>query len=1563
MKSSLRQSFIFRASLAVLLVAAAGAAVTAHGELPSWIRQIETGSRLQAVFFRLMSLPGGATLGRRPPRETVPALSELIGAQSNNAELYSLRALEEEQQLNFTAAESDWKRYVQDAADKPTAQLALADFYHRRLRPTDEISALSAVTQAPTPPAEALGAVTAQRSWTAFERIFSVIEQQALPPEVAIAQYRAWIARYPHEASLYVRFFQFLLRQKNYSAATSLITDYQQQFAGDAIFPVKARALLEYSQGSVEKGLAVYEQSFEPLWPPELVQGYFELLKQTHTLRKFRDRVRAELAANPRSLGAAVRFFYYYQQQGDLAGAQRAITEFRLAKDADKSAWTANELSVCARLLAAIHSYPEAARFYFALYNSKEADAPERALAGLADILLTAPEQPIRFGTTNLSLYSDIATLDQGPGFLNGILSLILNSTGPAYQFSEAETRAVPYFHRARAAELLAVLDQRFPNSKSRPELHAKLIEYYSRAAQADAVIQAGKAFLTAFPSAPERTKVALLMADAYARLGNQQEEFAIYDSVLRELAAASQQVPLGEHAGGSGDTSQHGELSPDQPERTAEQPPEPSPNRPPQASAQALNLGPAVKAAPAGPRSQEYARVLERYLARLVSLKQINQAIAVLRREIDRNPNDPGIYQRLATFLDQNQLGAEQEEVYRRAIAQFQSPSWYDKLARFYIRQKRDAEFETLTKDVVKTFKGTDLEQYFTGVVNGRSPELYLRVNQYAHDRFPHDPVFVRNLLQAYSLKQTQNLPAWEALLRTHWAESESLRNQFFEFLSRTGKLNTELASLRDSPEAQRQQWPQMASANPLAAQFLAAGEIWRSHFEAAAPVLRALAGEYPADVDIGRRASALYRSLAYFDPAATDVAAGIEKDLLAAAPTSVDTLTRIGDIYADRERFADAAPYWNRIPQVAPGNSSGYIEAATIYWDYFDFPYALRVIREGRQKLSDPDFAAYESGAIRENQRDYPAAVAEYVRAVQTAHGSVSAENRLLQLARRTGSKLLVDQATAQILEGRDPSLAAIRLRMSVLQALERSRDVPLLLDALVERTNSLEFAEQIRSLAQQKSYEGVRRHALEKQASLTADPVERMQLRYALVRLYEAQREIPAAQRIVEEEYRQNPKILGVVRATVDFYWRTQRQEKAIEILQQSANEAYPALAATFNYEAARKATEAGQFPLAHDLLAHLLQQEPYNAQYLAAMADAYSQAGDDQGLLRFYSDEIERFRTATVPAAEKTARIAALRRGLIPALTRLQQYTAAIDQYVELINTYPEDDGLAGEAAFYAARYDRRRQLTGYYEKATADSPRNYRWPMVLARIRTNLEDFPGAIEAYAKAITVRPDRVDLRAARASLLERLIRFEEAAADYQRLYELSYQDPRWMRKVAEIRARQGRPDAAVDALRAGLITGRPETPAAYFEVARQLESWDMLTPAREFAEKGAKLAGSDLLAVSELHSGARLYARILTRLRQQNVAFARLQQAVSDAGAVLPVLEQQVAKQGIASVADADARRRTATIRKQNAQNGLAGALRGMGDAAQRYFTPEEKVGFEQFLKPEKHRHGRS
>src|SRR5208283_985531 len=216
-------------------------------------------------------------------------------------------------------------------------------------------------------------------------------------------------------------------------------------------------------------------------------------------------------------------------------------------KEKGNAEWNSQELYTLAKLNEGIRNYPEAARYYYALYNTNDqANAPELALAGLINDLLDAPEQGVRIGSGEISMYRDIGSMDRGPGFLNGVLSLVMNTTSPAYAYSEEERRAVPYFHRAEAAQLIRLFEARFPNSKLRAGLRGRLIETYSAYGESAAVIREGQQFMQTFPSAPNREQVGLLLADAYARENRTQEEFALYDTELEELAKRADGVPLG---------------------------------------------------------------------------------------------------------------------------------------------------------------------------------------------------------------------------------------------------------------------------------------------------------------------------------------------------------------------------------------------------------------------------------------------------------------------------------------------------------------------------------------------------------------------------------------------------------------------------------------------------------------------------------------------------------------------------------------------------------------------------------------------------------------------------------------------------------------------------------------------------------------------------------------------------------------------------------------------------------------------------------------------------------
>jgi Flp pilus assembly protein TadD len=1430
--------FFPKAAGAALLIA--GGCFAARAELTKWAEGISAGNRLEAVFFRSVLLPTGSVPVRRPPKETRQALTTLIGKTANDAELYSLRALEAEQQLDFTAAELDWKKYAETAADQGASRLALADFYHRRIRAREEFNTLIPASFAPAPASEKLLPVREQRPWKTFQRSIDVVEQAQLDPLLAVGQYTQWIARYPAQKSLYRNFFAFLMSHELYDIAGEAIASYKKAVPADEEFPLEATAELLAKTGSPARALEVYDRSFQPLWPDSLVKQYFDLLKQSNGLRAYLEKARAGVAANPTDLASAARIFHYWKQQNNLPPADRALAEFRQRKESKRSAWTSQELLTLARLYESSHNYDEAARNYYALYSKADASA-STALAGLAQLLLSAPEQSIRFGSGNLTMYRDVATMDPHPGFLNGALSLIFNSTNPRDHYEQEELSAGPYFRRARAADLVALFESRFPNAPERADLRERVIEAYAVHGASDAVIRAGTKFLTDFPNAPNRTSVALRVADAYARTNQTAKEFALYDALLIELAKRADNIPLGA--------------------LPAPKPARPE-NGPPMPQYDAL-------------RSPDYARVLDRCVARLVSLKRTRDALAIYRREIDRNPSDPGLYDTLAAFLEQNDMGAEIEAVYQRAIAQFQDHSWQHKLARWYLREKRQADVARLTRDVVKIFSGTELDGYFREIVTpGRpvGPALYLQLNLYAHQRFPHYLQFARNLLAAYSTPPTADNAAFDAILRRHWYDAEDLRMRFFERLSRTGRLDAELSLIRTSnPAASAGKWDEAVNQSPAAVRLLAEGEAWRCHFESAAPMFSAVESLYPADRAIGVRTAALYRSLGTLEPSLTDTAVAVEEKLNQADPRDRQALTAIGEIEADREHFEKARAAWDRLAQIEPAKPDGYLEAATVFWDYYRYDDALRLIEEGRKRLKQDSLFAYEAGAIRENQRSYDQAVREYARGAIAQPGS-NAEQRLLLLARRPALRPRIEQLTQSLVSDRNPQPGPLQLRIALLRSENRRDDLEAFLLNTASRTTSLEVLTQIAAAARVDGFPKAQQASIEKQIALMTDPVEKMRLQLALARFEEGQGLAAQGAAVVDALYREHPAILGVVRAAVDYHWRGKDSKRAIDILEEASARSSAAYREPFLVEAARKAIDAGEYTRARAIVGNLQTiGQPDRPEYIALKAETYARQGDDRGLRTFYDTTIRNLSNdKTIPAQQRTGQIAAIRRSLIPVLTRVKDYSAAIDQYIEILNRFPDDDALVREAALYAQQNGVARKLHDFYAKTAADSPKEFHWPMILARVETQMEDYPSAVASYTRAAAIRPDRPELIRERLSLEERLLRFEDAATSAQKLYDLTYRNPSWMEKLAELRARQGRNADAMAALTKAWIDGRSDSAVNYLTAAQKLESWGMLPEALKFAEQAMKRAPEDAV---------KIWARILARQQQYEVVLARM------------------------------------------------------------------------------------
>jgi len=706
-----------------------------------------------------------------------------------------------------------------------------------------------------------------------------------------------------------------------------------------------------------------------------------------------------------------------------------------------------------------------------------------------------------------------------------------------------------------------------------------------------------------------------------------------------------------------------------------------------------------------------------------------------------------------------------------------------------------------------------------------------------------------------------------------------------------------------------------QALASNPAAVQFAAEAEVWLSHFEAAAPAMKALADAYPGRSPFAARASSLYRSLAAYDPGNTEIAVSLAGYEQRSNPRNRDILAKIGDIYADRELFGRARTFWERMTEAQPNQREAYLDLATVYWDYARYDDALRWIASARTKFGNSALFAYQAGAIYEAKRDYQNAVREY--AADALQSPGAANTRLIRLLSRPRVRDIIERETAAALAS-NPSPRAVALRLSVLEAEQRRLDIEALLQARVEAEKSASELTSLQETARRLGFDKIEERACERQAAITNDPVDKMRLTFVRVRLLESKKDIAGAARIVDSLYHENSLILGVVRGAVDFHERNHQDTEAIDILLDAAKHARSDLAEQFTLEAAHIATEANRLDQARALLSNLLTADPLRVEFHAAMADTYLQAKDDRGFSNYQLAVIQKIKQSKLTPAQRVERIAAIRRSLIGAFDRLKDPAGAVDQYIEVLNSYPEDEALTKEAAIYAASHNQGARLTAFYRKTMSDAPRDYRWPIVLGRIETVTEDYSAAIADYEQAIKARPDRADILEAKARLEERLMRFDESIKSYGRLYELAYRNPQWLIKIAELHARSGQASEAVSALKTAIIGARKETTDADFNIAEKLESWHIMTAAVNFADNGARLDGDALFADSN-HAVA--YARIMTRARRIEAILARL--------GTHPNADQQVAQ--------------------------------AAGKIITEIYTPDEKARFEQALRAQAARGG--
>ena len=128
-------------------------------------------------------------------------------------------------------------------------------------------------------------------------------------------------------------------------------------------------------------------------------------------------------------------------------------------------------------------------------------------------------------------------------------------------------------------------------------------------------------------------------------------------------------------------------------------------------------------------------------------------------------------------------------------------------------------------------------------------------------------------------------------------------------------------------------------------------------------------------------------------------------------------------------------------------------------------------------------------------------------------------------------------------------------------MLTAQDRRTDLEQFLLSVADRSTSLDVQQYLDSTAATYGFDPVAERSKARLVALTTDPVERMQAQLAFGRYLEGRHDLTAAGRLADDLYSNNPTVLGVVRATADFYWRNKNSKRSIDVLVQAAARAQP------------------------------------------------------------------------------------------------------------------------------------------------------------------------------------------------------------------------------------------------------------------------------------------------------------------------------------------------------------------------------------------------------------------
>jgi tetratricopeptide (TPR) repeat protein len=1411
-----------------------------------------------------------------PTAEARNRLAELLTRRPKEPRVLLALARLDEKLGRYDLAESETGEYATLAGESFDALEESARFQHRRALFEKEAATLERM----------LGVAPNEERGVVLERLTRLAESRKLARYLSPEFFERVIAERPSDFRVVAGYIGRLVEEKNAAAALDAVRRYRERFPSRRrFFLEKEVSILDAAKRSREAE-AVYTQAFDPFWPDDLSEQFYDFLRDHDRYRAYGGELREAFRRDPSDFMTAVRLFHFRKHAYEETGGIFALLE--RARAVRRIAWEPEELATVARLLTREGDGDAASRFLYTLVarGRLEKGTPERAkvLYQLFELLSDAGDERLALTRGDLRFYRDVAASDPQPGIVGGLLSLIFSGTNPSRELKSEDEEAVKLFNRAAAYRIFDAYKEENPTSPELAQMYLDVVRLYTEAKEPRVAAQALAEFEQRYADAPQYAEVALKLADCYVLLGKHEEERALYARVLdyvgRRRDAKVPLVPAAEQSA----TSRADALSEPtaiQPS-TVEYPPKSNPGiktagdraedvydyyhtspyrdfmRPPEdlwrhregdeARDDETTEGDESSrdektrdGKTASVVKVTYADVLARYIASLAGENRTEDVLALYAAEIKKYPTEQGLYEQMLQWLGQTNMFDEQSRVYKEALERFPTEVWRDRLARWMLRRERRQEFEDYSRELIDRLDDDEAERYLEQFVAAHAgadakdfeSSFYLGLYSLAHERFPGDLRLVQGLLKFYAAHERRD--EYQKLLAEYYFVSPEIREQFLARLAEQGELRARLDAARDL--LKRGDGSVSVVASLPYKLFRADASARLSNYEEAVDAYRELNRLYPDTPEFAERLISFTRSLGQHERKFLEEASATSLALADARPSESALRTRAGEIFAELGDYERARAEWSQLVALAPGEPDSYLEAATVNWDYFQYTDALEIIERLRRENGDRTAYAFEAGAILEAEHKLPAAINEYVKALDTETPN-HARKRLATLWGRPGASALIAASYAR---ERNMSASATGVAIGyaeLLKDLKRWDDASHLLLREVARSDDEDFIESAQSIFSDSEDAGGERACLGRLIQVSRSPRHVISYTLQLADNYGRKGERAAASTVLRGLVGKFPFNYGVLQEASNFYRRLGLTNESLRVLRYAAARGRGEYRRDFERRLAARLLELNRVEESRRVLERLHAEDPLDLGVFRELARVYVRAADGEALKVAFGKTVEALKSRDADPREMREQVAELRRALIGAFTQLRDYRAAMQQHVEIVNRDPDDDEALEAAIAYAKRYGGADELLAYYEKTARQAYKNYRWNVVLARIDEAKGDMAAAARSYREAIGNQPEMVELHAALAEIYLKAGDYDDALKSLERASELSGDDPQYVRRTAEVLEKAGRTREA-EVVRRKL----PVAQAPKDENARDL-----------FNAAAAKLSGDRAQAIEE-------------------------------------------------------------------------------------------------------------